>query len=148
DRSAAHDREAIAYTYDLPSELYAQFLDRNMQYTCGYFAGPDEDLDAAQERKMDYLCRKLRLRPGERFLDFGCGWGDLLVHAASRYGALAVGVTLSGEQARWAERRVADAGLAGRARVVLCDYRDYREPGSFDKAVSVGMAEHIGLRQM
>lgn len=147
-RSAAQDREAIQYTYDLPGELYQLFLDRNMQYTCGYFADPDEDLDAAQERKMDHICRKLRLKPGERFIDFGCGWGDLLVHAATRYGVEAVGVTLSAEQARWAERTIASAGLTDRARVVLSDYREFKDPAAFDKAASVGMTEHVGPRNL
>lgn len=144
DHRVAREREAIAYAYDLPGEFYRLFLDRNMQYTCGYFADPAEDLDAAQERKLDYVCRKLRLRAGERFIDFGCGWGNLIAFAARHYGVEAVGVTLSGEQARWAERHVAAAGVADRARVVVCDYREFADPRPFDKASSVGMGEHIG----
>src|SRR4051812_1140653 len=144
DHRIAREREAIWYTYDLPGEFYRLFLDRNMQYTCGYFARADEDLDAAQERKLDYICRKLRLKPGERFIDFGCGWGNLIAFAAKQYGVEAVGVTLSGEQAKWAERNIAEAGVDGRAKVVLCDYREFSDPVPFDKASSVGMGEHIG----
>lgn len=148
DHSVARDREAIAYTYNIPGEVYQLFLDKNFQYTCGYFAHADEDLDVAQERKMDYICRKLRLKPGERFVDFGCGWGHLLIHAARNYGVEAVGVTLSETQVKWAEREIAKAGLQGRARVELCDYREFRAPGSFDKATSVGMGEHVGHKHL
>ena len=147
-RSKDRDRAAVSYTYDYPAELYRLFLDKNMQYTCGYFARPDEDLDAAQERKMDYVCRKLRLRPGERFLDVGCGWGGLLIHAARHYGVEAVGVTLSHVQAEWARRAVAEAGVESRVRIVESDYRDFQAPAGFDKASCVGMSEHVGIRNM
>lgn len=142
------DKAAIEYTYDLPSELYRLFLDKNMQYTCGYFASPDEDLDAAQFRKIDYVCRKLNLQPGERYVDFGCGWGYLLIHAAKYYGVEATGVTLSGEQARWAQRAINEAGVQDRVKLALCDYHDYRPAVPFDKASSVGMSEHIGNRNL
>ncbi len=148
NHSPARDREAISYAYDLPGEIYRLFLDRNMQYTCGYFAHADEGIDAAQERKLDYVCRKLRLKPGERFVDFGCGWGGLVIHAAKHYGVEAVGVTLAGEQARWAERAVAEAGLSDRVKIVLSDYRDFRPPTPFDKASSVGMGEHVGNKNL
>lgn len=144
DHSIAKEREAISYAYDLPAAFYRLFLDPHMQYTCGYFADPAEDLDAAQERKLDYICRKLRLRPGERFVDFGCGWGNLVAFAAKRYGVRAVGVTLSAEQAKCAEETIAGAGVADRARIVTCDYREFSDPEPFDKASSVGMSEHIG----
>jgi cyclopropane-fatty-acyl-phospholipid synthase len=148
DHSLARDRAAIAYTYNVPGEVYQLFLDKNLQYTCGYFAHADEDLDAAQERKMDYICRKLRLKPGERFLDVGCGWGGLLIHAAKNYGVEAVGVTLSEAQAKWAERDIAAAGLTGRARVELADFRQFNAPAAFDKATSVGMGEHVGHKNL
>ncbi len=148
DHSKANDREAISYTYDLPGEFYRLFLDKNLQYTCGYFAHPEEDQDAAQERKLDYVCKKLRLKPGDRFVDFGCGWGGLVVHAAKHYGVKAVGVTLAGEQAKWAERAIAEAGLTGSAKIVYSDYRDFRDPEGFDKASSVGMGEHIGVKNL
>ncbi|MBO0700778.1 MAG: class I SAM-dependent methyltransferase, partial [Zavarzinella sp.] len=148
DHRIVKEREAVSHAYDLPADFYRQFLDRHMQYSCAYFATPDEDLDTAQEQKLDYICRKLRLRPGERLVDFGCGWGGLIVHAARNYGVEAVGVTLSKEQAKVAEGRVTAAGLAGRVRVALCDYREFADARPFDKAVSVGMAEHIGNRNL
>ncbi|HEY4235409.1 MAG TPA: cyclopropane-fatty-acyl-phospholipid synthase family protein [Lacipirellulaceae bacterium] len=148
DHSIARDRQAVEYTYNVPGEVYQLFLDKNLQYTCGYFAHPDEDLDVAQERKMDYICRKLRLKPGERFVDFGCGWGGLLIHAARNYGVEAVGVTLSEAQVKWAEREIAAAGLSDRVRVELADYREFHAPGAFDKAASVGMGEHVGHKQL
>ena len=144
--SKTNDRDAISFAYDLPAEFYALWLDKNLQYTCGYFASPDEDLDAAQERKVDLICRKLRLKPGEKFVDFGCGWGGLLIHATKHYGVHATGVTLAGEQARWCEQaidwRPASATLA--TKIVYTDYRDFKAPAEFDKASSVGMTEHIG----
>jgi cyclopropane-fatty-acyl-phospholipid synthase len=148
DHRIEKEREAISYAYDLPAEFFQLFLDPHMQYSCGYFATPDEHLDTAQERKLDYICRKLRLKAGERLVDFGCGWGGLIVHAAKHYGVEAVGVTLSGEQAKRAERRISENGLDGRARVVLCDYREFFDSTPFDKAASIGMAEHIGNRNL
>ena len=148
DRTPADDREAIAYTYDLPGAFYALWLDRHMQYTCGYFASPDEGLDAAQERKLDYICRKLRLQPGERFVDYGCGWGGLIIHAAKHYGVHATGVTLAGEQAKWCEAAIDAAGVRDRVKVVYGDYRDFVAPGTFDKAASVGMSEHVGVNNL
>ena len=147
DHSIDRDREAVAYTYNVPAEVYRLFLDKNMQYTCGYFVDPDEDLDVAQERKMDHICRKLRLKPGDRFVDFGCGWGGLMIHAARKYGVEAVGVTLSESQAKWAEREIAAAGLSDRVRVELADYRQFQAAGKFDKAASIGMGEHVGHKE-
>jgi len=148
DHSKERDREAISYSYDLPGEFYRLFLDKNLQYTCGYFACADEDQDPAQERKLDYICKKLRLGPGQKFVDFGCGWGGLVIHAARHYGVQATGVTLAGEQARWAQRAVEQAGLTDRVQIVLSDYRDFSAPGQFDKAASVGMGEHIGVKNL
>lgn len=137
------ERESIAYSYDLPAAFYQLFLDPNMQYSCGYFADPGQDLAAAQRGKLDHVCKKLRLKPGDRLLDVGCGWGGLAVHAAKHYGAEVVGITLAAEQAAWARTAAADAGLTDRVSVVLTDYRDFKDPGGFDKAVSVGMGEHV-----
>jgi cyclopropane-fatty-acyl-phospholipid synthase len=126
------------------NEFYALWLDRRMVYSCAYFIDPEEDLEAAQERKLDYLCRKLRLRPGERLLDIGCGWGGLVIHAAQHYGVEALGITLSRPQVDLANERIREAGLSHCCRVEMCDYRDVDEPAGFDKLVSVGMFEHVG----
>lgn len=142
--SLGRDRQAVSYHYDRSNEFFALFLDRRMVYSCAYFAAADEGLDAAQERKLDYLCRKLALRPDERLLDIGCGWGGLLIHAAERYGVEAVGITLSERQAELARERIRRAGLAGRCRVELVDYRELDEPEAYDKVVSVCMFEQVG----
>ena len=104
--------------------LLRLFLDKRLVYSCAYFQSPDDTIDAAQERKLDYLCRKLRLRPGQRLLDIGCGWGGLVILAAQRYGVDVTGITLSEPQAELANERIAAAGLADRARVLLRDYRE------------------------
>ncbi len=148
-RSADRDRQAIEYHYDgPPSEFFALFLDRYMQYTCGYFASPDETIDQAQERKLDYVCRKLRLRPGERLIDFGCGWGGLITFAAKNYGVKAVGVSISKEQIRWTNREIEKLGLGDRCRIEYLDYRKVPENEPYDKAVSVGFMEHLGEKMM
>ena len=138
------DRQATSYHYDLPVEFYALWLDSRMVYSCAYFATPDEDLDSAQIRKLGYICRKLRLRPGERLLDIGCGWGALMMHAAAQYGVEAVGITLSVPQAEAARERLRAAGLNHRCRVEVSDYRDIDHDQQYDKIVSVGMFEHVG----
>lgn len=140
--SVERDRQAVTYHYDVSNDFYALFLDKNMVYSCAYFERGDEDLDTAQERKLDYICRKLRLRPGERLLDIGCGWGGLLIHAAKHYGVEALGITLSRPQAELANERIRQAGLEDRCRVEVRDYRQVE--GQFDKLVSVGMFEHVG----
>ncbi|HEV3258051.1 MAG TPA: cyclopropane-fatty-acyl-phospholipid synthase family protein [Gemmataceae bacterium] len=143
-----HDRKGISFHYDRPAEFYRLFLGPTMQYTCSYFADPEEDLDVSQQRKMEYICRKLRLRPGERFLDVGCGWGGLLIHAAKHYGVEGVGVTLAGKQAEWAERAVRAEGLQERVRIHYGDYRQLPFRAEFDKASSVGMCEEVGRRNL
>lgn len=145
-RSIDRDRQAISYHFDLSNEFFSLWLDSQMVYTCAYFAAPDDSLEQAQERKLDYVCRKLRLRAGERFLDFGCGWGGLAIFAAKHYGVEAVGVTVSRRQVEFAAERIARAGLKGRCRVVYQDYREIHEPESFDKLACIGMVEHIGER--
>ena len=141
--SRDRDRQAVTYHYDLPAEFYALWLDRRMVYSCAYFHTPEEDLDNAQEHKLDYICRKLRLRPGERLLDIGCGWGGLIMHAAARYGVQAIGITLSVPQAEWARQRLLESGLNDRCRVEVSDYRDIDHGQPYDKLVSVGMFEHV-----
>jgi cyclopropane-fatty-acyl-phospholipid synthase len=139
------DRAAVRYHYDVGNDFYALWLDARMVYSCGYFRTPTTSLDDAQLAKLDLVCRKLRLRPGERFLDVGCGWGALVLHAAQRYGVTALGITLSERQAELARRRIADAGLGDRCRVEIRDYRDIPAAQRFEKIASVGMVEHVGV---
>lgn len=141
--SKERDRAAIQYHYDVGNEFYALWLDRRMNYSCAYFKTGTEDLDAAQEAKLEHICRKLRLKPGETLLDIGCGWGGLVLYAAQQYGVNALGVTLSEKQYAWTQQRIMHAGLGERVAVKLLDYRDLTD-GSFDKIVSVGMFEHVG----
>jgi cyclopropane-fatty-acyl-phospholipid synthase len=136
------DREAIAFHYDLPKAFYEQFLDRALVYSCAYWADPEDTLDAAQERKLEMVCRKLRLQRHGRLLDIGCGFGSLLLHAAKYHGVRGLGVTLSETQATEARRRIEEAGLTDRVEVRLADYRTLSE--EFDAVVSVGMVEHVG----
>ena len=142
--SKERDKQAVTYHYNRSNEFYALWLDSRMIYSCAYFGTPDDDLDTAQERKLDYICRKLRLQPGERLLDIGCGWGALLIFAAQHYGVEAYGITLSQPQAELAQARIAEAGLADRCRVEVRDYRDMGNEAPFSKIVSVGMFEHVG----
>ena len=146
--SQERDRQAIHCHYDHPAEFYALWLDRRMVYSSAYFVTAEEDLESAQERKLDYICRKLRLRPGERLLDIGCGWGGLVMYAAEHYGVEAVGVTLSELQAERAQQRLRAAGLSDRCRVEVCDYRELGHSAQYDKLVSVGMFEHVGEEQL
>ena len=142
--SRDRDRQAIRYHYDLPTEFYALWLDSRLVYSCAYFNEAEENLDSAQVHKLDYICRKLRLRPGDRLLNIGCGWGALIMHAASNYGVECVGITLSVPQAEVARERLRTAGLNHRCRVEVSDYRDIDHDLQYDKIVSVGMFEHVG----
>jgi cyclopropane-fatty-acyl-phospholipid synthase len=138
---AARAGEIAEAHYDLGNALFEAMLGPTMVYSCGYFRDTD-DLDAAQTAKLELICAKLALRPGDRLLDIGCGFGSLLLHAAERYGCEGVGVTVSGEQHAYATERLRGA----RAKVVLCDYRsdELARLGPFDKIASVGMFEHVG----
>ena len=146
------DAAAVRYHYDVGNDFYALWLDRRMQYSCAYFPTGGESIDAAQEAKLEHICRKLRLADGERLLDIGCGWGGLLEYATTRYGVRGLGVTLSERQAAAARERLAAAGVADRCTIEVRDYRDVAgaiaEEGSFDKVVSVGMREHVGRARM
>ncbi len=145
--SRQRDREAISYHYDLSNQFFELILDSRMQYTCANFADAHDDLETAQQSKLDLICRKLRLKPGQRLLDIGCGWGGLVMFAAKNYGVEAVGVTLSARQVEWAQKQIRAAGLENRCRVDLMDYRDVDEGTSFDKIATVEMTEHLGSSQ-
>ena len=142
------DAAAIHFHYDVGNSFYKLFLDRRMVYSCAYFRSPDDTLDVAQEAKLDLICRKLRLKPGERLLDVGCGWGGLVMHAAEHYGVDATGITLSPNQAEFAKERIAESGLGDRCRVAIRDYRTLTTEDNFDKIASIGMVEHVGLTHL
>lgn len=146
--SLARDSAAIKSHYDVGNDFYALWLDRRMVYSCAYFASPDSSLDDAQRDKLDHLCRKLRLKPGETLLDVGCGWGALVCHAVRHYGVRATGITLSEQQAAWGRQRIRNEGMEDRAGIQVLDYRALRPGHPFDKIVSVGMFEHLGPTQM
>lgn len=148
DHSRQSDRAAISFHYDVSNEFYKLWLDEQMVYSCAYFETPDSTLDQAQRHKLDHICRKLRLKPGERFLDIGCGWGALVCWAARHYGVKAHGITLSQQQHGYAQRRIDAAGLHDLVTVELRDYRDLQGEAVFDKAASVGMFEHVGLANL
>jgi cyclopropane-fatty-acyl-phospholipid synthase len=142
------DKEAVTYHYNVSNEFYQLFLDQKMVYSCAYFKTEEDELDEAQLQKLDYICRKLRLKPGQRLLDIGCGWGGLVLHAARHFGVDARGITLSRPQAELANRRIAEAGLDGRCRVDVVDYRELESDGGYDALVSVGMFEHVGEKML
>lgn len=149
---AAHtpqkDAEQIRFHYDVSDDFYALWLDPRRVYSCAYYREPGLSLAQAQEAKLDHICRKLMLRPGERFLDIGAGWGGLLLWAAENYGVTATGITLSQNQHAYVNRLIEQKGLQGRVKMLLLDYRDLPEDAPFDKIASVGMFEHVGLVNM
>jgi cyclopropane-fatty-acyl-phospholipid synthase len=145
--SRARDAAAIAHHYDVSNAFYRLFLGPSMAYTCAVWAGPSVGLEAAQEAKFELVCQKLGLQPGMRLLDVGCGWGGMVLHAATRHGVKAVGVTLSRRQAEWGQGAVAEAGLTGQAEVRAGDYRDV-DDGPYDVISSIGLMEHVGSEQM
>lgn len=144
----SRDKAAIRYHYDVGNDFYSLWLDDRMVYSCGYFRSPDATLNEAQEAKLDLICRKLRLLPGDRLLDVGCGWGGLIMHAVKHYDVNALGITLSEAQASLARERIGAAGLSDRCRVEIRDYRDLPAGVTFDKIASVGMVEHVGVKNL
>ena len=144
--SLGRDQRAVTFHYDTGNDFFELFLDPNLVYSCADFLDPGESLAVAQERKLDLICRKLELAPGQRFLDVGCGWGGLVVHAASRYGVEATGVTLSEPQATVAEIRAKEAGVEDLVTIVRGDYRSL--DGTYDSIASVGMFEHVGRARL
>jgi cyclopropane-fatty-acyl-phospholipid synthase len=146
--SLKRDRDAIRFHYDVSNDFYRLWLDPWMIYSCAYFSHPDDSLETAQINKVDHICRKLGLKPGDRLLDIGCGWGGLLIHAAKHYGIEGEGITLSENQAELARKRIYDAGLQDQVFVRLQDYRELQEWESYDAVVSVGMVEHVGMKKL
>ncbi|GAP52998.1 SAM-dependent methyltransferase [Streptomyces azureus] len=140
------DRRAISHHYDVGNDFYEIVLGPSMVYSCAYWPSPDSTLEQAQHDKLELVCRKLGLRPGQRMLDVGCGWGSMAVHAAREHGVSVVGVTLSQEQAAYARKRVADEGLTDKVEIRVQDYRDVRD-GPYDAISSIGMAEHVGAQR-
>ncbi len=139
---------AIAFHYDVSNDFYRLWLDERMVYSCGYFENPGDSLDIAQCKKLDHICRKLRLKPDEHLLDVGCGWGALAIWAAKNYGVRVTAVTISDKQFELAQRCVSEEGLMDRVAIKRCDYRDIDGAGYFDKIASVGMFEHVGLKNL
>ncbi|MFF3845566.1 class I SAM-dependent methyltransferase [Streptomyces sp. NPDC002328] len=144
------DRHAVSHHYDVGNDFYELVLGPSMVYSCAYWESPDPSADDALERaqrdKLELVCRKLALKPGQRLLDVGCGWGSMAIHAAREHGAGVVGITLSHEQATYARKRVADAGLADLVEIRVQDYRDVAD-GPYDAISSIGMAEHVGAER-
>lgn len=139
---AGSSKEAISHHYDISNEFYALFLDKGMVYTCGYFKDWTNSIDQAQTDKLDHICKKLRLKPGEKLLDIGCGWGSMLIHAAKHYGVVGHGVSLSEAQSALARERIRAEGLEDRITIEIKSYEALE--GTFDKISSIGMFEHVG----
>ncbi|HET7876022.1 MAG TPA: cyclopropane-fatty-acyl-phospholipid synthase family protein [Methylomirabilota bacterium] len=144
-RSKEFHAQAISHHYDVGNDFYALLLDPLMVYTCAYYRDPEGKLEQAQQDKLDLVCRKLRLKPGETMLDIGCGWGSLSMWAAQHYGVRAHGVTLARAQAEWAQARIHSLGLDGRCVVEHRDFWNLPEGGRYDKIAAIGVIEHIGI---
>ena len=145
--SLQRDSKAISHHYDVSNQFYEWLLGPSMAYTCAVYPDEAATLEEAQEEKVDLVCRKLDLQPGQRLLDVGCGWGTMVVHAARHYGVRVLGVTLSRQQAEWGQKRIADLGLSDTAEIRYDDYRNVTETG-FDAISSIGLTEHIGAKNL
>lgn len=146
--SRQFDRKAISHHYDVSDDFFSLWLDRHRVYSCAYFRHSDDTLDLAQEQKLEHICRKLQLQPGERILDVGCGWGALILWAARHYRVHATGITLSRNQHDYVQRQIKELGLGDLCSVSLLDYRDVPESEPFDKIASVGMFEHVSRKNL
>ena len=144
----ASDRRSVSSHYDVSNDFFALWLDRRRVYSCAYFKTAQDSLELAQEQKLDHICRKLDLQPGERLLDIGCGWGGLVFWAIENYGVHATGITVSQNQYDYLQLQIRERGIAERCQVLLMDYRDLPESPAFDKISSVGMFEHVGLAKL
>ncbi|MBC2580811.1 cyclopropane-fatty-acyl-phospholipid synthase family protein [Clostridium sp. DJ247] len=142
------DKENIAYHYDISNEFYNLFLGPSMVYSCAYFKNQEDSITKAQENKLDHICKKLRLKSGEKLLDVGCGWGSMIIWAAKHYGVEAHGITISEQQYNYAKERIKIENLEGKCFVELKDYRDIQGKNMFDKIVSIGMFEHVGIKNL
>jgi len=142
DESKRKNQDYIQFHYDVGNDFYKLFLGSEMMYTCAYFRDWSNSLDQAQQDKLDMICRKLQLQPGDRMLDIGCGWGGLICHAAKHYGAKAHGITLSQQQYEFAKSKIQELDLSDKVSVEICDYANHH--GTYDKISSIGMSEHIG----
>ncbi len=145
--SLGRDSRAISHHYDVSNQFYGWILGPTMAYTCGVYPYEGASLEEAQEEKLDLVCRKLDLQPGQRLLDVGCGWGTMVLHAAAEYGARVIGVTLSRQQAEWGQKRIAELGLTELAEIRHADYRNIGET-NFDAVSSIGLTEHIGAKNL
>ena len=143
DESKRKNTDYIQFHYDVGNDFYKLFLGTEMMYTCAYFTDWSNTLDQAQNDKLDMICRKLRLAPGDRMLDIGCGWGGLICHAAQHFGVKSHGITLSQQQYEYTKSKIQQLGLSDRVSVEICDYADHQ--GTYDKISSIGMSEHIGV---
>ncbi|HEY6436084.1 MAG TPA: cyclopropane-fatty-acyl-phospholipid synthase family protein, partial [Ignavibacteriaceae bacterium] len=143
--SKESDKEAIAHHYDVSNDFYSLWLDKNKVYSCAYYHSLDDSLDQAQEQKLDHICKKLNLKKGETLLDIGCGWGALIFWAAEKYGVKCTGVTLSEQQYAHVKDEISKRSLDDLVEVRIQDYRDIPRYEIFDKVVSVGMFEHVGI---
>lgn len=146
--SLERDRQAVSFHYDVSNDFFKLWLGQRMVYSCAYFEHRDATLDEAQDAKLRHICRKLRLQPGQRLLDIGCGWGGLAIFAAQHHGVRVTGVTLSRHQAELANARVREAGVADKVTIALKDYRELRGEEPFDAIVSIGMSEHVGRTEL
>lgn len=141
-------RDAISFHYDVSNDFYALWLDEQMAYSCAYYEDASQSLEQAQRNKLDHICRKLRLKSGERLLDIGCGWGALICWAAEHYGVNAHGITLSRNQHDHVKRIIEQRGLEQKVSVEILDYRDLQGEAEYDKLASIGMFEHVGLKNL
>lgn len=145
DGSPTENKKNISYHYDVSNAFYALWLDKEMVYTCAYCTVWDNDIDRMQQDKLELICRKLRLKPGDHLLDIGCGWGALSCYAATHYGVAAHGVTLSEEQVAYGQEKVKRLGLEGKVKIELRDYSTVEGKGVYDKVAAIGIQEHIGI---
>lgn len=142
------DKENIEHHYDISNDFYKLFLGSSMVYSCAYFKEENQDITTAQENKLDHICKKLRLKSGEKLLDVGCGWGSMIIWASKHYGVEAHGVTISKEQYKYVSERIKHEGLEDKCFVELKDYRDIEGNEVYDKIVSIGMFEHVGTKNL